>query len=118
MEQRRNQYVKRGMGFHYFFPRKVMLSASAKAYVFFPGGYGTLDELFEMVGLIQTGKMSDAVPVILVGRDFWEPMIDWIRHQMLEEYRFIERDDIKIMQIVDSAEEAFAIIKKTPERVL
>lgn len=118
MEQRRNQYVKHWMGFHYFFTRKVMLSASAQAYVFFPGGFGTLDEMFEIVTLIQTGKMSDEVPVILVGRAFWEPMLKWAKEQLWEENRFIERDDIQIMHVVDTAQEAFAIIKKTSKRVL
>lgn len=118
MEQRRNQYVQKSMGFRYFFTRKVMLSASAQAYVFFPGGFGTLDELFEMVVLIQTGKMSDQVPVILVGRSFWQPMLKWIETTMWNETRFIEKDDMKIMHVVDTAEEAFKLIKKTHERTL
>lgn len=118
MEQRRNQYVQKSMGFRYFFTRKVMLSASAQAYVFFPGGFGTLDELFEMVVLIQTGKMSDQVPVILVGRTFWQPMLKWIETMLWNELRFIEKDDLKIMHVVDSAEDAFKLIKKTHERTL
>jgi hypothetical protein len=118
MEQRRNQYVKQSMGFRYFFTRKVMLSASAQAYVFFPGGFGTMDELYEMVTLIQTAKMSDQVPVILVGRSFWTPMLKWIEREMWENNRYIEKDDMKILQIVDTADEAFRIIKKTRERVL
>ncbi len=118
MEQRRNQYVKRAMGFHYFFTRKVMLSASAQAYVFFPGGFGTLDELFEVVTLIQTGKMSNEVPVVLVGRAFWGPLMDWITTFQWQQHRFIEREDISLFHIVDTAEEAFAIIKKTKERTL
>ena len=118
MEQRRNQYVKRAMGFHYFFTRKVMLSASAQAYVFFPGGFGTLDELFEIVTLIQTGKMSNEVPVVLVGRAFWGPLVDWITTFLWQQHRFIEREDISLFHLVDTAEEAFAIIKKTKERTL
>jgi uncharacterized protein (TIGR00730 family) len=118
MEQRRNQYVKRAMGFHYFFTRKVMLSASAQAYVFFPGGFGTLDELFEVVTLIQTGKMSNEVPVVLVGRAFWGPLMDWINTFLWQQHRFIEHEDIKLFDLVDTAEEAFAIIKKTKERTL
>jgi uncharacterized protein (TIGR00730 family) len=118
MEQRRNQYVKKAMGFRYFFTRKVMLSASAQAYVFMPGGFGTLDELFEMAVLIQTGKMSDKVPIILVGRSFWEPMVKWIKKTMWDELRFIEKSDVELLQIVDTAEEAYRIIKKTPERTL
>lgn len=118
LEQRRNPYVRSSMGFHYFFTRKVMLSASAQAYVFFPGGYGTLDELFEVATLIQTGKMSSGVPIILVGRAFWMPMLDWIEQVMWEEDRYIDKPDIGILQVVDSAEEAYRIIHKTKERTL
>ncbi|KAA0206007.1 TIGR00730 family Rossman fold protein [Candidatus Uhrbacteria bacterium] len=117
-EQRRNKYVKQSKGFHYFFTRKVMLSASAQAYIFFPGGFGTMDELFEMVTLIQTGKMSDHVPVILFGKDYWEGMLDWIRKNMMEENHFIEPFELEILRVVDSVDEAYEIIRQTPERVL
>lgn len=116
VEQRRNQYVKRGMGFNYFFTRKVMLSASSQAYIFMPGGFGTMDELFEMVTLIQTGKMSRKVPVILIGRTFWQPLINWMRDKMWEENRYIEKSDLAILQLVDTAEEAMDIIRSTKER--
>lgn len=118
MEQRRNQYVKKSKGFHYFFTRKVMLSASAQAYVFFPGGFGTLDELFEVVTLIQTGKMSDLVPVILVGKDYWTGMLEWIKKTMLEKNRFIEPFEMDIMHVVDTVDDAVKLISKTPERLL
>lgn len=115
-EQRRNQFVNKGMGFHYFFTRKVMLSASAQAYVFFPGGFGTLDEMSEMVTLIQTGKIPSNVPAILVGRAFWEPFLTWVQHTMCEDQSFINKDELAILQLVDTAEEAMAIIRKTNER--
>jgi uncharacterized protein (TIGR00730 family) len=118
MEQRRNPYVKRGIGFNYFFTRKVMLSASSQAYVFFPGGFGTLDELFEMVTLVQTKKMSDEVPIILLGKSFWQPMLTWIRTQMVEQGGYVDPQDQSILRLVDSPEEAFAIIEKTHERML
>ncbi len=117
-EQRKNKYVKKGKGFHYFFTRKVMLSASAQAYVFFPGGFGTLDELFEMVTLIQTGKMSSDVPVILVGKEFWEPLLAWIKHELRDHLETIGKEDLSLMQLCDSPKEAIEIIKNTPERVL
>ncbi|MEK7473132.1 MAG: TIGR00730 family Rossman fold protein [Patescibacteria group bacterium] len=117
-EQRRNKYVKQSKGFHYFFTRKVMLSASAQAYIFFPGGFGTLDELFEMVTLIQTGKISDQVPVILFGKDYWEGIIEWIKKKMMDENHFIEPFEIEILRVVDTVEEAFEIIRQTPERIL
>lgn len=114
-EQRRNAYVKKGIGFHYFFTRKVMLSASAQAYVFFPGGYGTLDEFFEMATLIQTKKMV-GVPVICVGEEFWRPLDEWIHVTMLENMETIDPTDPDIYTIVDSAQEAFELVKASPER--
>lgn len=114
-EQRRNPYVKRGIGFHYFFTRKVMLSASAQAYVFFPGGYGTLDEFFEMVVLIQTRKM-EPVPVVCMGKEFWEPLDSWIRDTMVTQYQTVSPRELEIYSIVDSADEAFALLKDSPER--
>ena len=69
-EQRINEYVTRGRGFHYFFTRKVMLAYSAQAYIFFPGGFGTLSEFFDLVELVQTKKM-ESIPIICVGKDFW-----------------------------------------------
>ncbi len=114
-QQRRNKYVKKGIGFHYFFTRKVMLSASAQAYVFFPGGYGTLDEFFEMVTLIQTKKMEQ-VPVVCVGHDYWSALDKWIRETILEKYQAVDDGDVDIYQIVNTAEEAFELIKDSKER--
>jgi uncharacterized protein (TIGR00730 family) len=114
-EQRRNAYVKKGIGFHYFFTRKVMLSASAQAYVFFPGGFGTLDEFFEMITLIQTGKM-ESVPCICIGKDFWGTMDTWVKKSLVEEYRTIDAADVGLYTVVDSAEEAFTILKDSKER--
>ncbi len=118
MEQRKNQYITRSIGFHYFFTRKVMLSASSQAYVYFPGGFGTLDELFEMVTLIQTGKMSDQIPVILVGKKYWQPMIEWLHDSVYNEFHDIGAQDLDLFHLVDTAEEAFEMIKKTKERIL
>lgn len=114
-EQRRNAYVKKGIGFHYFFTRKVMLSASAQAYVFFPGGYGTLDEFYEMITLIQTEKM-EAVPVVCVGKAFWNPLDEWMRTTLIEQFETISPQDRELYQIVDTAPEAFELIKDSKER--
>lgn len=114
-EQRRNAYVKKGIGFHYFFIRKVMLSAAAQAYVFFPGGYGTLDEFYEMITLIQTKKM-EPVPVVCVGKDYWDPLDDWMRKVLVEEFQTISAEDRELYHIVDTAEEAFGLIKDSKER--
>ena len=116
IQQRTNQYVKKGMGFHYFFTRKVMLSASAQAYVFFPGGFGTLDEMTEMVTLVQTGKIPKNVPVILFGKKFWQPFLEWVNRVVGEEYRYVEKEEIAILKLVDTVEEAVKIIDKTQER--
>ncbi len=115
LEQRTNQFVKRGMGFHYFFTRKTMLSASAQAYVFFPGGFGTLDEFFEIIVLIQTGK-TEKIPVILVGNDFWQPLLSWIHDIVNEHVHAVEQEDESLYTLVDNAHDAFEIIKKSKER--
>ena len=113
--QRRNKYVQQGIGFHYFFTRKVMLSASAQAYIFFPGGYGTLDEFFEMVTLVQTQKM-EAVPIICVGHDYWEGLDSWIRQVLVQEYKTIDKSELGLYNIVNSAAEAVEIVFKSKER--
>lgn len=115
MEQRRNAYVKRGIGFHYFFTRKVMMSASAQAYIFFPGGFGTLDEFFEIVTLLQTAKM-EPVPVICVGREFWSPLQDWIQDMLIDRMQTISPEDLDLYTIVNTAEEVFEVIKDSKER--
>ena len=114
-EQRINKYVKHGIGFHYFFTRKVMLSASAQAYVFFPGGFGTLDEFFELVTLIQTKKM-ERIPIVLVGRDYWGSLLRWIQDQVYEKHHAIAKEDMEIFKIVQSIEEAYQMIVKSKER--
>ena len=115
-EQRMNPYVRRGIGFHYFFTRKVMLSASAQAYLFFPGGFGTMDELCEFAEMIQTKKMQ-RVPIILVGKEFWHGYLAWIKGAMLQaQPPTIDKADLDIFHVVDSATEAFEIVKQTKER--
>lgn len=115
-EQRINQYVDKAVAFHYFFVRKVMLSYYAQAYIFFPGGFGTLDELFEIITLIQTRKIDTQIPVMLVGREYWTPLIQWINEGVYEQFAAIDQEDMRIYTLVDSAEEALKIVKETPER--
>lgn len=110
-EQRINQYVKKSESFSYFFTRKVMLSFASEVYIFFPGGFGTLDEFFEIITLVQTRKI-ERVPVILVGRAYWEPLLGWIRETVYEERRAIDKEDMEIYRLVDTADEAFEMIKK------
>ncbi|MBI3458796.1 TIGR00730 family Rossman fold protein [Candidatus Azambacteria bacterium] len=113
-EQRINQYVKKSIGFHYFFSRKTMLSYSAQAFVYFPGGFGTLDEFFELVTLLQTNKIPNKIPVICVGKEYWEPLLSWVDQSIYGKFQAIDKEDQLIYTIVDTAEEAFEIIKKTP----
>ena len=114
-EQRTNAYVDKAVAFHYFFVRKVMLSYYAQAYVYFPGGFGTLDEMFELITLIQTKKVPK-IPIILVGKDYWQNLASYIERWVFEEYQNVDKEDMDIYKIVDSAEEAYEIIKNSPER--
>lgn len=114
-EQRVNSYVDKSVAFHYFFVRKVMLSYYAQAYIYFPGGYGTLDEMFELITLIQTKKVP-SIPIILVGKDFWGSLQEFIEKYVFEKYKDIDREDMDIYRIVDTTEEAFEIIRNSPER--
>lgn len=115
-EQRVNPYVERSMAFHYFFTRKVCMTFSANAFVYFPGGYGTLDEFFEIVTLVQTGKIKK-IPMILVGKDFWQPIIKIVKQKAFDEYKCIDKKDLELFQIVNTAEEAYKIVKKNIGKV-
>lgn len=113
-EQRVNRYVKRAKGFYYFFTRKVMLTVSAQAYVFFPGGFGTLDECMEILTLVQTKKMC-TLPIVLVGKEYWEGYFAWVKVAMLPA-GYIHAEDLNLFHIVDTAEEAFEIVKTSSDR--
>ena len=115
-EQRINPYVRKSAAFHYFFVRKLMLSYAARAYVFFPGGFGTLDEVFEILTLIQTKKISDKIPVVLVGKEFWNPIHVWLQEEIFGKLHAIDEEDLGLYTIVDTAEEAFEIVKNAPPR--
>lgn len=102
-EQGVNQYANIAINFHYFFVRKTMFTKYAQAFVIFPGGFGTMDELFEALTLIQTGKVHN-FPVILFGSDFWNGLLDWIRTTMLT-YGNISAADLDLMVVSDSPSE-------------
>ena len=110
-EQRINPYVTEGMAFHYFFSRKVMLDFSAEAYVFFPGGFGTLDEFFELVTLVQTGKVDSMAPIIIVGSDYWQPLVDWIEKALLAMFHTIAPEDLNIWTLTDDIDEVVRLIE-------
>ena len=115
-EQRTNPYVNKPKGFHYFFTRKLMLTYSAQAYVYFPGGFGTLDEFFEITTLIQEKKVSIHIPVLLVGKEYWSQLAEWIDRELYQKHGAIDKEDMEIYTIVDTAEEALAIIKQSKPR--
>lgn len=110
-EQKLNPYVTESASFHFFFSRKVMLSFASEVYIYFPGGFGTLDELLEIVTLIQTKKISP-VPVVLYDRTFWTPLLEFFKKQLLREYKTISPEDLDIFHVVDSVDEAYQYITK------
>lgn len=109
-EQSPNPYLTHGLSFRYFFVRKVMLVKYSSAFCLFPGGYGTLDELFETLTLIQTHKIKP-FPVILMGSGYWAGLIDWLRDQALKS-EMISEGDLNLFQVTDSIEEAVAIVQE------
>ena len=106
-EQEINPYIDKDkhINFDYFFVRKVMFIKYAQAFVVMPGGFGTLDELFEALTLIQTEKIKK-FPIVLFGSDFWSGLIDWIKKTLLEEYHNVSPEDLHIIKIVDDVDEA------------
>ncbi len=114
-EQNINPYVTHGVDFHYFFTRKVSMTFSGEVYIYFPGGFGTLDEFFEIITLIQTHKIPK-VPVILVGKEFWEPLFDYFENYLLKKYKTISASDLKLFKITDDEDEIIKIVKKAKLR--
>lgn len=110
-EQKLNPYTTESLNFDFFFSRKVMLTFASEVYVYFPGGFGTLDELFEIMTLIQTKKI-EPIPVILYGRDFWEPMIHFFEQTLIKKFGTISPEDMEIFHLVDSVDEAYKYIMK------
>ncbi|MCK5581005.1 MAG: TIGR00730 family Rossman fold protein [Candidatus Omnitrophica bacterium] len=109
-EQKPNPYIRTLINFHYFFCRKVMFVKYAKAFVIFPGGYGTMDEFFESITLIQTQRI-EKFPVILYGSDFWKGLIDWLKNSVLKKEKNIDPEDLDIFKIVDKPEDVIKIIR-------
>ncbi|MDE2021811.1 MAG: TIGR00730 family Rossman fold protein [Patescibacteria group bacterium] len=104
-----NPYLTERFGFDHFFVRKVMLTYASEVYVYFPGGFGTLDEFFEIVTLVQTKKIRH-VPIILFGKNYWQPLLDFIEKTLYEERKTINKEDMKLYTLVDSVDEAYDYI--------
>lgn len=116
-EQTLNRYTTQSFQFNHFFGRKVAMTLDASAYVYYPGGFGTFDELFEILALIQTGKIHQK-PVILVGSDFWRPFDATIRQVMLDRYQTINNDDLELYAIFDNYDEIIEYIEKAEAKAL
>lgn len=110
-EQHDNPYIDqdKSLDFDYFFVRKVMFVKYSQGFVVMPGGFGTLDELFEAITLIQTNKI-DKFPIILVGTEYWGGLIDWIRSTLFDSFQNISDGDIDLVQVVDTEDEVIAIL--------
>jgi uncharacterized protein (TIGR00730 family) len=104
-----NPYLTEKFGFDHFFVRKVMLTYASEVYVYFPGGFGTLDEFFEIITLVQTKKIRK-VPVVLVGKSFWEPLVAFFEKTLYKENSTIDAEDMKLYTLVDSVDEAYDYI--------
>jgi len=111
MEQHPNKYQNVQLDFHYFFVRKVMFLRYCSAVIVCPGGFGTLDEAFEVLTLIQTEK-TQKIPLILMGKDFWSGLAEWIEKAMLMDNKYICPDDPKLIHLTDDPNDAIAVINK------
>lgn len=109
-EQTSNPYQNLSLDFRYFFVRRYLFVKHAVGFVIFPGGYGTLDELFEALTLVQTGKV-EPFPIVLVGVAYWAGLVDWIKQRMLEE-GCISEAELELFQLVDNSEQAAQVIQR------
>ena len=114
-EQGPNAFTTDSVSFSHFFSRKVMLSFASEVYIYFPGGFGTLDEFFELVTLVQTKKIRP-IPIVLVGREYWEPLLSWIDSSLNKQYHTIGEEDMKIYHLTDSVDEAYDLIIELVEK--
>lgn len=116
IEQKINPYLTESVTFKHFFVRKVLLAYAAEAYLFFPGGFGTLDEMFEIMTLVQTKKI-EPVPIILVGVSFWKHLQLFIEKEMYEKHKTISLEDMSIYSITDDVDEIVNIVRHAPIRM-
>jgi uncharacterized protein (TIGR00730 family) len=107
-EQRGNPYVDRAMTFRHFYARKTMFVKAAEGFVVFPGGFGTVDELFESLTLIQTGKVLH-FPVVLFDSGYWQTLLQWVRQELLAD-RMISPEDLELLHVTDDVDEAVALV--------
>lgn len=115
-EQKLNPYTTESLNFDFFFSRKVMLTFASEVYVYFPGGFGTLDEFFEIVTLIQTKKI-EKIPVILYGKEYWDPLVRFFEQNLLKKYQTISPEDLELFKVVDSVDEALKYVNKEIKKI-
>ncbi|HKC69838.1 MAG TPA: TIGR00730 family Rossman fold protein [Bacteroidia bacterium] len=110
-EQKPNDYIDRdkSIDFNYFFVRKTIFLKYSQGFIALPGGFGTLDELFEALTLVQTSKIGE-FPVVLVGKKYWQGMLDWVKSTMMEEEHNVNKEDLERVHVVDTADEAVKVI--------
>ncbi len=108
-EQKVNPYLTEGQTFNYFFTRKVMLAFASEVYIYFPGGFGTMDEFTEILTLSQTHKIK-RLPIVLYGKDFWNPIVTLFREHFFEKYHTVSEGDLDLYRVVDSVDEAYEYI--------
>ncbi len=114
-EQSANKYVTHGVDFQYFFTRKFTMNFTGEAYLCFPGGFGTMDEFFEILTLVQTKKV-ERVPIILVGSEFWQPILDYSKNVLLDKFGTISPEDLDLFHVMDDDEEIMNLVKQAPLR--
>jgi len=115
-EQVLNPYTTQSLNFDFFFSRKVMLAFASEAYVYFPGGFGTLDEFFEIITLIQTKKI-ERLPVVLYGKTYWEPLIRFFEQTLIKEFKTISSEDLELFVVVDTIDEAYKYVTKEVRKI-
>jgi len=106
-----NTYLTDSYTFEHFFIRKVMLSFASEIYIFFPGGFGTMDEFFEIVTLVQTKKVRK-IPIVLYGREYWEPLVAFMQEKLLDEHLAVDPTDLELFHLTDSVDDAYDFIVK------
>ncbi len=113
--QAENRYVTAHEQFHYFFARKVALAFTSRVYIFYPGGFGTLNEFYELVMLVQTKKIHP-LPIICVGSDYWQPIYDFMQNDLIVKFKVLHKKDLQYFQIIDSHDDIIKIVQQANHR--
>jgi len=108
-EQTSNPYLTDFVEFDHFFSRKVMLTYASEVYIYYPGGFGTMDEFFEILTLVQTKKINP-LPIVLIGKEYWQPILDLIENQFADKFKTISKEDMDLYKLFDSIDEAYEYI--------